>query len=124
MFEACTAEAAKAIQATLKVRGEEEGATEPEPEPEPEREPERPAGDVEEGVPPVTQNVMQWLTSTCLDKCADALEDYVDLIDLQEADDDEVLDIIATLSSSVSKPVLRRFKRELAALRGKGEVLE
>jgi hypothetical protein len=40
------------------------------------------------------------------------LEDYVEVIDLQEADGDELLS---------AKPVLRRFKRELAGLRGRGE---
>ena len=44
------------------------------------------------------------------------------VIDLQEADSEEVSELLAAVAAvGVSKPVLRRFKRELAALRGQGE---
>jgi hypothetical protein len=126
MFEACTVEAAKAVHETLKVRAEEQEEqfnTEPEPEPELAR-----AGAATpppEGVPPPaaqTQTIAQWLEGSGLGKCATALEDYLEVIDLQEADSEEVIELLAAVAATgVSKPVLRRFKRELAALRGQGE---
>ena len=69
----------------------------------------------------------QWLAQwPKLVKCSDALEDYTDVVDLQEADGEEVAEIIAAVAAlaSVGKPVLRKFKRELATLRGKGETFE
>jgi hypothetical protein len=130
MFEACTVEAAKAVHETLKVRAEElEEQVDTEPEPEPEPEPElahaRAATPPPEGVPPPTvqtQTIAQWLDGSGLGKCAAALEDYLEVIDLQEADSEEVSELLAAVAATgVSKPVLRRFKRELTALRGQGE---
>ena len=66
----------------------------------------------------------QWLEATKLVKCSDALEDYTDVVDLQEADGEEVAEIIAAVAALASKPILRKFKRELATLRGKGETFE
>ena len=131
MFEACTVEAAKAVHETLKVRAEEQPQQQPAAEPEPEPEPDmaQAAGSElspPEGVPPVlsvprNQTVVQWLEDSGLGKCTGALEDYVEVIDLQEADGDELPELFAAVAAAVSKPVLRRFKRELAGLRGRGE---
>ena len=79
-----------------------------------------------EGVPPVppvpqNQTVAQWLEGSGLVKCTGALEDYTEVIDLQQADGDELSELFAAVAATVSKPVLRRFKRELAGLRGRGE---
>ena len=131
MFEACTVEAAKAVHETLKVRAEEQQpqqqpAAEPEPEPEPDMVQAGSELSPPEGVPPVpsvpqNQTVVQWLEDSGLGKCTGALEDYVEVIDLQEADGDELPELFAAVAAAVSKPVLRRFKRELAGLRGRGE---
>ena len=43
------------------------------------------------------------------------------MIDLQEADGDELSELFAAVAATVKKPTLRRFKRELAGLRGRGE---
>ena len=83
MYETCTVEAAKAVQATLKLRGDE---PEPEPETEPETEPEPTPP---QGVPPTAssgvegwteQQVAAWLRDALkLGAVADAaLEEGVD----------------------------------------------
>jgi len=91
--------------------------SEPEPEPAP--------------VPPVgTRTVQDWLESVNMDWCHGVLVDlgYVGPIfgqidQIKEADEDEVVDMMAavqTISTSASGRV-KKFKRELAKLRGLGE---
>jgi hypothetical protein len=107
--------------------------TQPEPEPEPEPH-------AEEGVPPAVAaaattitnavgchaNVMQWLESVKLQACHAALEvdGYGDDIDcVMEGDDEEVALMITAVSQmeGIKIAMLKKFKRELAKLRGRGE---
>ena len=81
----------------------------PEPEPEPE-----------------LVSVGAWLQSIKLSVCVDALalagyDEDMDMI--LEADGEEVADMIAAVAgiAGVKKPTVKKFKRELAKLRGKGE---
>eukprot|EP01043_Picozoa_sp_COSAG02_P013247 COSAG02_NODE_526_length_20707_cov_11.431337_20_plen_613_part_00 len=141
MHEACTVEAAKAVQETLKTRGE--GELEPELEIEiemvPEPESDAATASLPEGVPPtapapapapiVTEEwstVVEWLEATRLTICKDALAEagYDDeLVNVVEADDEEVGDMIAAVEGieGIKKPKIKQFKRALAKMRGKGE---
>ena len=75
---------------------------------------------------PTWSTVAEWLEATKLTVCQAALEaaGYDDeLIEVVEADEEEVVDIIAAVEGieGIQKPKLRRFKRGLAKVRGKGE---
>ena len=97
---------------------ESEPMPEPEPAPEPMPEPEPEA---EEGVPPV----IDWLDSVKLQVCYPALAalGYHELDMLKYADDEEVADMLAAVEAieGIKKQTVRKFKRELAKLRGRGE---
>ena len=72
--------------------------------------------------------VAGWLKSLKLEACHDALNDlgYGEDIDLiTDGDDEEVADMIAAVEAveGIKKPTVKKFKRELAKLRGKGESL-
>ncbi len=86
-----------------------------------------------EGVPPVgspqpqqqpqqPETSASWLESTKLSECSSVLEEagYTDTIDIVEADEEEIAEILAAVAG-LKKPTQRKFKRELAKLRGKGE---
>jgi hypothetical protein len=87
----------------------------PQSEPETEHEPE-----------PELVSVGAWLQSIKISVCVDALalagyDEDMDMI--LEADGEEVADMIAAVAgiAGVKKPTVKKFKRELAKLRGKGE---
>ena len=67
----------------------------------------------------------EWLKSLDLQVCADALNelgyDKIDLI--TDGDDEEVAAIVAAVEGidGVKLPTVKKFKRELAKLRGKDE---
>ena len=67
----------------------------------------------------------EWLKSLDLEVCADALNELgYDKIDLVvEGDEEEVADMIAAVEAveGIKKPTVKKFKRELAKLRGKDE---
>ena len=69
----------------------------------------------------------EWLKSLDLEVCTDALNelgyDKIDLI--TDGDEEEVADMIAAVEAleGIKKPTAKKFKRELAKLRGKGESL-
>ena len=70
--------------------------------------------------------VEEWLEATKLTVCKDALAEagYDDeLINVVEADDEEVGDMITAVESieGIKKPKIKQFKRGLAKIRGKGE---
>ena len=95
----------------------------------------------EEGVPPHPQaqpkleverepaelpQVGAWLQSVKLSACVDALQaiGYDEDLDMVlDADEEEVADMLAAVEGivGVKKPTIKKFKRELAKLRGKGE---
>ena len=80
MYETCTVEAAKAVQATLKLRGDE-----PEPEPEPEPVPPVPP----EGVPPTAASgIHDWTEH----QVAAWLRDVIELGDVAEVVVEERVD--------------------------------
>ena len=71
--------------------------------------------------------VAGWLKSLKLEACLDALNDlgYEDIDLVTDGDDEEVADMIAAVEAveGIKKPTVKKFKRELAKLRGKGESL-
>ena len=71
--------------------------------------------------------VAGWLKSLKLETCLDALNDlgYEDIDLVTDGDDEEVADMIAAVEAveGIKKPTVKKFKRELAKLRGKGESL-
>ena len=67
-----------------------------------------------------------WLQSVKLSACVDALQaiGYDEDLDMVlDADEEEVADMLAAIEGivGVKKPTIKKFKRELAKLRGKGE---
>jgi hypothetical protein len=94
-------------------------------EPEPEPEPEPP---VLEGVAPFA-SVLKWLSASKLEAFHAALEEigYGDDLDmLTEGDGDEVAEVLAAVEKLAvgdkkAKPKVKKFKRELAKLRGREE---
>jgi hypothetical protein len=88
----------------------------------------------EEGVPPLAEpepepepaSVEAWLLSVKLTACTEALATagYDEDLDMVlDADEEEVSDMLAVVEgiAGVKKPTIKKFKRELAKLRGKGE---
>jgi hypothetical protein len=72
------------------------------------------------------QTVAAWLQETKLGMCEGALAEAgydAELEMVVDGDDEEVADIIAAVEAiaGVKKPTVKKFKRELAKLRGKGE---
>ena len=71
--------------------------------------------------------VVEWLQPLRLQDCVPALIELgydEDLDCVIDGDDEEVEDIIAAVTAveGIKKPTLKKFLRELAKLRGKGEV--
>ena len=119
-----------------KQAGRESQEPEPDPETEPELDPEpelelepEPEPELEPEPEPrkTYEHVRDWLAAKKLEDFSEVMEEegYIDCVDLVEAEDDEVPEILAAAAAveDVKKPALRKFKRELAALRGKGETL-
>eukprot|EP01045_Picozoa_sp_COSAG04_P027537 COSAG04_NODE_4054_length_2335_cov_2.029964_2_plen_90_part_00 len=73
------------------------------------------------------RTVAEWLKSLDLEVCTDVLNelgyDKIDLI--TDGDEEEVADMITAVEAAegIKKPTAKKFKRELAKLRGKGESL-
>ena len=84
-------------------------------------------GAVEEGVPPTAHaSVLEWLASVKLQACHPALDEqgYGDDIDMVlDGDEEEVSVMLSSVMEmeGVQLPIVKKFKRELAKLRGRGE---
>eukprot|EP01047_Picozoa_sp_COSAG01_P006058 COSAG01_NODE_215_length_21709_cov_141.101217_35_plen_166_part_00 len=117
------------LEEIMKQGGPPAAAARSELEPEPEA--------IEEGMPPAAAgiavttpmchtNVLQWLESVKLNACHPALDEqgYGDDIDMVvDGDEEEVGVMLAAVAGmeGVKLPIVKKFKCELAKLRGRGE---
>ena len=78
----------------------------------------------EDGQPPAT--VAEWLKQIKLEVCLDALNDVGcdDMSILLEGDEEDIAEIIAEVEAveGIKNLWVKKFKREVAKLRGKNEV--
>ena len=90
-----------------------EPAAPPEPEPEPEQEPE-PEPEAETQAIPSTIAELLALAKLTQYAGAVAAAEYVDLVDLLEADDAEIEELI--VAAEMGKPAARRLRKAIAAV--------
>ena len=78
---------------------------------------------VQEDQPPAS--VAEWLKQTNLEMCGDALKELGcdDMDMLVEGDEEDIADIVAAVEATegIKKLAVKKFKRELAKLRGEDE---